>query len=191
MVDRQTGRLSDMVENLINAARFQAGSLAVLPKPTSLAGIINHVATQYDTAINNKGLHFVISVPASITVQADAPRISLVISNLLDNAIKFTSSGGITVQAIAEEKTALISVSDTGIGIDPEVQPRLFDPFYQVEPLLTRKTGGAGLGLLVSKAIVEAHSGRIWVESVPGEGSTFFFTIPLADHTSRNNEPRS
>jgi signal transduction histidine kinase len=108
-------------------------------------------------------------------VEADKDRISQVISNLLANAVKFTNEGVIRIAAEKNNGEILVSIKDTGTGVDPEILPRLFTKFV-TKP----ETGGTGLGLFISKSIVEAHGGRIWAENnTDGKGATFYFSLPL------------
>lgn len=181
IAERQTRRLQDMIENLISVARMEAGGFAVTPSPTLLAPILNASVRQYEGLARDRGLALLVEAPADIRVLADVPKATLALNNLLDNAIKFTERGSITVRAQVQEHEAVITVTDTGKGVSVDVRPRLFEAFYQAEPLLTRKAGGAGLGLPVTRAIVEAHGGQMIVESAGAEqGSTFGFTLPLA-----------
>jgi two-component system sensor histidine kinase VicK len=104
-----------------------------------------------------------------------------VVENLLDNAMKFSPSGGlISVRAWAEESRVVIAIADQGIGLSAEQRARVFERFYQVDSSTRRRFGGAGIGLALCKAIVEAHAGRIWVESAGvGQGSTFYVALPI------------
>jgi len=111
-----------------------------------------------------------------------------VLINLLSNSVKFTDQGGVTVGAAASDGWVTISVRDTGIGISPEAQAYIFDEFRQADSSTTRKYGGTGLGLAISKRLVSLHGGRIWVESTPGGGSTFNFTLP--EHIRTGIAPR-
>jgi signal transduction histidine kinase len=115
----------------------------------------------------------------------DVRRIEQVLRNLLHNATKYSPDGGtITVRGRGDNGQILVWVSDQGVGIPPQDLERVFERFYRVDNEITQKTRGAGLGLSVCQGIVEAHGGRIWAESVLGEGSTFYFTLPLtADET--------
>src|SRR5262249_37299915 len=121
---------------------------------------------------------------------ADVARLQLVFMNLVHNALKFTPSGGsITIQARITGEMVEMSVRDTGCGVSLEDQPRVFEQFAQSEDALLVKHGGFGLGLAVARVIVEQHGGRIWLQSEPERGSTFFFTVPLfqpAKHTRRS-----
>jgi signal transduction histidine kinase len=112
-------------------------------------------------------------------VFVDRHRVLQVFENLIGNALKFTPAGGrITVGAVAQSGAVLCYVRDTGPGIPAEAQPHLFDRFWQARRSGAQRRSGAGLGLAIVRGIVEAHGGRIWVESAPGEGSTFYFTLP-------------
>ncbi|MCS7260974.1 MAG: ATP-binding protein, partial [Anaerolineae bacterium] len=115
-------------------------------------------------------------------VQADYERIREVLTNLLSNAIKYSPAGGlIRVSGTVRDNEVVISVSDEGVGIPEHEQERIFEPFSRVDSSLTRQTPGAGLGLFLVKSVVEAHGGRVWVDSRLGRGSTFFFTLPLGE----------
>jgi two-component system phosphate regulon sensor histidine kinase PhoR len=126
------------------------------------------------------GLNLYLDYPSNLpAVFADPPRMEQVIVNLLHNAIKFTPSGGeIRLSAFHENDAVVFSVSDTGVGISPEDLPRIFERFYKADR--ARSGGGTGLGLAISRHLVEAHSGKIWAESIEGKGSTFYFSLPLA-----------
>jgi signal transduction histidine kinase len=112
-------------------------------------------------------------------VRGDERRIAQVLLNLVGNAIKFTESGSIVVRAINSNSMLVISVADTGAGIPESDHQKIFEEFQQVDSSSTRAKGGTGMGLAIAKRIVEMHGGRIWLESAPGKGSTFFFSIPV------------
>ncbi|MEI7834000.1 MAG: sensor histidine kinase [bacterium] len=180
--DRQARRLQDMIENILSIARLEFGGLVVIPHPTALKNIINASMSQYQEPASEKNITMTVDSVADVKVNADPTKVTLILNNLLDNAVKFTNEGGaIIIRVQLAEKEATISVIDNGIGLAPEVKERLFEAFYQREPILTRSTGGAGLGLPVAKALVEAHKGIISVVSDgTDKGSTFSFTLPLA-----------
>jgi signal transduction histidine kinase len=111
--------------------------------------------------------------------RGDERRLTQVLMNLVSNAIKFTDAGSVSIHAQVEDGSFIVAVTDTGLGIAEEDRERIFEEFQQVDTSSTRKKGGTGLGLAIARRIVELHGGRIWVESTPGQGSTFAFTLPL------------
>jgi two-component system phosphate regulon sensor histidine kinase PhoR len=125
-------------------------------------------------------------------VRIDADRIRQVLANLLSNAIKFSPRGGtVTVAAFLDGEQAVVKVTDEGLGIPAEGVARLFQKFYRVDREETRGIGGTGLGLSLVRQMVEAHGGRIWVESAVGVGSSFFFSLPLATPATTAREPET
>ena len=155
------------------------------PRPTRLSSIITASVGQYQELAHSRGLELVVEGPQELRVNVDVAKITLALNNLLDNAIKFTEQGRITLRTRVDDGFAIVTVSDTGVGLTPDVRARIFERFYQAEPLLTRKAGGAGIGLFVTKAIIEAHGGSVFADSPgPGQGSTFGFTIPLVTDPS-------
>jgi signal transduction histidine kinase len=130
----------------------------------------------------DKNINFTSEITADLDVKADRTLILRVISNLLDNAAKNTPSGGsVSLTAFKQNNEVTITVSDTGAGIPPEHLPHIFERFYKV-PGLTRSNNGYGLGLAISKSIVESTGGRIFVQSEPGKGSTFTIKLPQSNH---------
>jgi signal transduction histidine kinase len=182
IAERQALRLQDMIDNLLNAARLEMGQLVVEPRPTVLRPIIAAAAALSAEAAREHGLTLSVEMPEELRVLADAQKVTLALNNLLDNAVKFTREGGIILRAARDGHEAVVTVTDTGAGFPPEVGAHLFERFFQAEPILTRRAGGAGLGLYVVKALIEAQGGRVFAESPgPDRGSTFGFTLPLAE----------
>lgn len=178
---RQAKRLQDMIDNLLSVARIDTGGLTVVPRETLLYTFLTPAIEQCRELATARGLTLTLDAPENMRMLVDSPKVLLALKNLLENAVKFTESGGITVRVQRQGAYALISITDTGAGMDGETKQRLFEKFFQAEPLLTRKAGGAGLGLYVTKFIIEAHGGAITTESKgSGYGSTFSFTLPLA-----------
>jgi len=180
IIDQESDRLSELIGNLLDMARVEAGTLRVEPEPTSLRPIVEETVRTYSVMTSQH--QFQIEMPRRLPqVMADPGRVRQVLRNLLENAVKYSPAGGsITVTAEVHPDAVQIGVTDRGIGIQPEHLDRVFDRFYQVDSASTRKVGGSGLGLSICKAIVEAHKGRIWVDSRVGIGSSFYFTLPLA-----------
>lgn len=172
-----TRQMNILIEDLLDLARLESGQLRLARDATEIEPLLDQVIEVHRPLLDEAGLRLAVRVaPGLPRIEADAGRVTQVLSNLVGNAIKFTPRGGtITVSAEHTEGTLLISVEDTGCGIGPEQQSHLFERFWQGSPLDRR---GAGLGLSICKVLIEAHGGRIWVESALGKGSTFRFTLP-------------
>jgi signal transduction histidine kinase len=176
---RNAKRLQGLADNILDASKIESRSLELNLGFHDLNDIIINVINDLvlDKKFTNKKGVKLIYEPETIYVNVDKVRLTQVISNLLNNAIKNTSEGSITVEAQNSDGKAVVSVRDTGNGIDPELYPRLFSKFATKSP-----TGGTGLGLFISKSIIEAHGGKIWVENNPsgnGLGTVFRFNLPL------------
>jgi PAS domain S-box-containing protein len=180
IIDEESDRLSELIGNLLDMSRIEAGELPVEPEPVDLLPIIQETAAEFQMMTHDH--HFQTRVPPALPlVMADPRRTRQVLRNLVENAVKYSPGGGpITIAAQPDEEMIVVSVADQGIGIEPQQLARVFERFYQVDSASTRKVGGSGLGLSISKAIVEAQAGSIWAESEAGVGSTFYFSIPLA-----------
>jgi signal transduction histidine kinase len=176
-------RLLELVNNLLDYARMEAGNFRVEPRPVTLGPLIEDMVMAMGPIALKNGLTLVWQPASGLgPVLADPARLEQVILNLVSNALKFTREGGrVTVSAVLEGSVVRVSVTDTGIGIPAEALPKLFGKFYQVDSSVTREFGGTGLGLAITKSLVEAMGGELSVESTPGVGSTFSFTLPLAD----------
>jgi signal transduction histidine kinase/CheY-like chemotaxis protein len=146
-------------------------------KPVRLDELAKQAMAKVQTLAQQNRVALLANIPASIIVPGDGPRLTRVFDALLSNAIKFSPDGGeVTISMLREGNTAQISVADRGIGVSQENIQNIFERFFQVDP----KTSGTGLGLALVKDIVEAHGGQVWVESAPGQGSRFYFTLPKA-----------
>ena len=175
-----TQHLTRLVDDLLDFARVEAGSLKITRAQTDLSRRILDAVESLSPALRERRLTLkTVLLPEPVWVQADPGRITQVLLNFLSNALKFTPQGGtVTVSLQTTSEEVRVEVSDSGIGIAAEHLPRLFQKFFQVDSSTTREQGGTGLGLPIAKSIIEAHGGRIGVESTPGQGSTFWFTIP-------------
>ncbi|MBA3532384.1 MAG: GAF domain-containing protein [Ardenticatenales bacterium] len=175
--------LLHLIDSILDISKIEAGKMEMHFEPIDFRKNIADVAMSTALGlVKDKPVELVKEVPGDLPpIMADAVRIRQVLLNLLSNASKFTDEGRITLTVTKQGEMLIVSVSDTGIGIPPEKQAKLFEAFYQVDSSTTRKTGGTGLGLAISKSFVEMHGGQIWMEStgVPGEGTTFAFTIPI------------
>jgi len=177
-IEEESDRLNHLVANVLQASRIQAGGLKMDPGPLDLAEMSRKVVRKFAARSPNHTLR--VHLPANMpTVWADRERIEEVLLNLLDNAVKYSPKAKlIRIEGQVTGESITISVGDTGIGIPLREQGRIFDRFQRVDNKASRTTQGAGLGLYICRAILEAHGGRIWVESELGKGSTFFFNLP-------------
>ena len=187
MIDEQSGYLRDLVNNLLDMTRIEAGALSVTPKPTDL----NTLVDEAKTAFHRRGMRNTVEVdlaPGLPLIEADGRRIAQVLNNLLSNASKYSpETSTIRVTASRDDLHAIISVTDEGRGIPSEQLDRLFRKFSRLDDNGgQRKVAGEGLGLAICKGIVEAHGGRIWAESEgEGRGTRITFTIPVASSEAR------
>ncbi len=181
-IEEESDRLHHLVTNLLQASRIQAGGLKMDPGPLDLAEMSRKVVRKFAAHSPNHTLR--VHLPENLpTVWADRERIEEVLLNLLDNAVKYSpQSKLIRIEAQVTDESVIISVGDRGMGIPLREQERIFDRFQRVDNNAARTTQGAGLGLYICRAILEAHGGRIWVESELGKGSTFFFSLPRMEN---------
>jgi PAS domain S-box-containing protein len=176
---RATERMTRLIHDLLDVKRIEQGRLAVEPRPEAMSAIVRDAIDMLRPLADAQALALESEVPDDLPkVLADPPRIQQVLSNLVGNAIKFTPRGGrITLRARLESSEVCLAVIDTGPGIPADQLPHVFGRFWQAR---RRDDRGIGLGLSIARGIVEAHRGRIWVESRVGEGSAFYFTVPVA-----------
>lgn len=176
---RQTQRISRLFKDLVTLQRFDSDSHFIQKKNFNILPTLKLAAEIHEPDAKGKGIYLKTS-SEPLTVYADPDKIEQVIENLVTNAIKFTAHGGVTLTAERQNGLAIVSVKDTGIGITEEHLERLFDRFYRTDKARSRDKGGTGLGLAVVKSILTAHGSDIHVESKPGEGTHFWFELPLA-----------
>ena len=186
----QSVRLSTLVTDLLVLSRVESKSGAPDRRPLDLRDPLEDSAGRVSADATGRTIDFVSELPEPVRVQGDEEELRQVVDNLLDNAFKHTPDGGSVRLRLEEDgENAVIEVTDTGIGIEPAHLTRIFERFYRVDKARSREMGGTGLGLSIVKNIVEAHGGRVSVESVPGEGSTFRVTLPLHDTESAGRPP--
>jgi len=181
--------LLGLINNILDLSKIEAGKMELNFEEVELEPIIKGVMSTALALVKDKPVTLHQEIPATLpVVWADPTRIRQIILNLVSNACKFTDEGTITIRAKADQEKVLISVSDTGIGIPEENLSSIFEEFTQVDSSTTRKVGGTGLGLPISRHFVEMHRGQIWVESRLGYGSTFNFTIPIQQQVEPEKE---
>ncbi len=183
VIEEEADRLAGMIENLLDATRLQAGGLPIKRADISLPALAARVAERMQTQTSNHTIR--VDFPDDFPVVfADEGRIEQVLTNLVGNAIKYSPGGEIIIHGEVRPQQVIISVSDQGPGIAPEDIPHVFDRFYRA-PDVARHTKGAGLGLYLSKAIVESHDGRIWVDTASGSTTRICFSLPREEALGR------
>jgi PAS domain S-box-containing protein len=187
--------LLTLINDVLDLSKIEAGRMALESREFSLAAVVEGAADLLRARAREKSLALQVFVAPDLprVVRGDAIRLRQVLINLISNAVKFTERGGVSVQAALErlapgQVEVRFTVQDSGIGIAPEVQPRLFQPFTQADASTTRKYGGTGLGLVIARHLVELMGGQILLTSVVGQGSTFRFSVPF-DMTPAPDEP--
>jgi signal transduction histidine kinase len=178
----QSERLGRLVDQLLELSRLESGELPLRREEVRLRPLVSRVLSEIEVARADRDVELVQEVPEDLPpVFADAERVHQVLFNLLDNAVRFTPSGGrVRVTADRHNGSVDVAVHDTGPGIAPEHLTRVFERFYRVDTSRSRDGGGTGIGLAIARSVVEAHGGRIWAESEPGRGSRFTFELPVA-----------
>jgi signal transduction histidine kinase len=179
---QQNGRhLLGLINDVLDLSKIEAGQLTLAPGDYSIRELVLDVVSATEALAAEKKLALEVDVSPDLPRgRGDERRLTQVLMNLVSNAIKFTEAGSVCIKAKVEDGSFVVAVSDTGVGIAQVNRERIFEEFQQVDTSSTRKKGGTGLGLAIARRIVELHGGRIWVESTPGQGSTFAFTLPLS-----------
>jgi PAS domain S-box-containing protein len=186
-IHKDSLHLLELINDVLDLSRIEAGRLELRLEAFDMMAAIDEVLATIRPQAVAKSLTLGARVPLSISLHADRVRFKEILYNLLSNAVKFTPEGGrIRVDAITRDSLAEVSVSDTGVGIPAEEQAAVFDKFYQVGSTTRGVREGTGLGLAITKQLVEAHGGRIWLESEPGRGSHFHFTMPVEEAPRAN-----
>jgi signal transduction histidine kinase len=172
--------LLGLINDVLDLSKIEAGQLVLELSDYCIQDIAQTVRSTLEPLAADKKLAFKVEMTGELPPgHGDGRRLTQVLINLVGNAIKFTDAGEIAIKAEANNGAFHVSVRDTGPGISAADQARLFQEFQQADNAITKKKGGTGLGLAISKRIIEMHGGRIWVESQPGQGSTFTFTLPV------------
>lgn len=174
--------LLHLTDDVLDLAQIEAGRMGLVKEPADVTEVIQQAVDLIQPLVKRKQLTLQVQICQPLPLlRIDRTRIRQVFLNLLNNATRYTEQGGITLEAQVSEGQLIISVVDTGPGIAAEQLECIFESFYQVDASTSRRYGGAGLGLAISKYFIEMHGGRIWAESEPGVGSRFCFTLPLPD----------
>jgi signal transduction histidine kinase len=181
VIEDEADRLAELIENLLDASRLEAGVLAVNSTDLSLPQLVERTAERFRVQTDEHTI--VVDFPADFPIiLADEDRIAQVVSNLITNAIKYSPGGEIRISGEVRPEQVIVCVRDQGRGIAPGDIPYIFDRFYRAEDA-QRNTKGVGLGLYLARAVVEAHKGSIWVNPAPGDGACICFSLPRQSGT--------
>jgi signal transduction histidine kinase len=171
--------LLSIIDEILTLARMEAGKEKVEMRDVDVVDLMDSVASMAEPLASAKGLSFDVDVePRDLSMKTDPVKLRQVLLNLLSNAVKYTEKGGITLRSEARDGVVNFLVSDTGVGVGEEHLDKIFEPFWQVEQTTTRRSGGTGLGLAVTRQFVDLLDGKIDVSSELGRGSTFTVTLP-------------
>jgi PAS domain S-box-containing protein len=180
VVKNNADRLNDMVEELLDVSRIEAGKIQIKVQPTSIPRIVSDVTTVLQKVYGGKGVELRVRVPDDLpNVVADPARITQVVMNLMSNALKYTLEGHVQVTASVADNQVQIDIRDTGIGMTDEDQAKLFTRFFRASTAKASDIPGTGLGLAITRSLIEMHGGKIWLKSAVGQGSTFSFSLPI------------
>jgi PAS domain S-box-containing protein len=178
---RNTNRLDHLIQDILDVSRLESGTMKFITEKTDVTKMVNEIAETMQTSADLKRIKINIDIQKEIPdLMIDSERVKQVLINLVDNAIKFSpDSSTINIKARKEKENVLFEVQDFGRGIPKNKQKKIFERFYQVDSGIDRKFGGIGLGLTISKKIIDTYDGQIWVDSTLGKGSSFKFSLPL------------
>jgi signal transduction histidine kinase len=183
LIEKNGQHLLNLINDVLDMAKIEAGRVSLVLERINPRELVEDVFETAGSLAREKSLYLKVdsAVAPDLTLMADHTRLRQVIINVIGNAIKFTESGGITVHLAQQDDRLQLRICDTGIGIPANKLETVFEAFSQIDTSTTRKAGGTGLGLPISRRLVELHGGRLWAESsgVAGEGSTFFLELPL------------
>ena len=192
IIQSSTTRLSNLINDILDISRIESGSIQIKHEPIDYRRIVSDTLRLMKAAADEKQISMDASLPEAIPpVRGDTDKVTQVLANLVSNAIKYTPHGGwvkVSLE-VTGESSVTTCVADSGIGVTDEDQARLFQKFFRADNTSTREAGGTGLGLVIAKTIIELLGGTIWVESEPGRGSRFSFTLPLFPEAADGSAP--
>jgi two-component system phosphate regulon sensor histidine kinase PhoR len=179
-VERHTEQLTLLVDDLLHLSRLESSHAVPAAREVNLSDVVSQVAELMQPSADQKGHELIVDSAEIQPVMGNSEYLERAVSNLIENAIKYTPNGGkISITARARDSQAIIEVADNGIGIAAEDLHRIFERFYRVDRSRSREMGGTGLGLSIVKHVAQAHHGSVEVESTPGQGSTFRIKLPI------------
>lgn len=178
-IDRHSNRLTNLIEDLLTISRLESGQITLQLRKLPLRPFAATVIAELQSRAGERGTQIVNEIPDGLSGRADPDRLEQVFVNLIENAIKYgRTNGRVTIRGQTVDGVVRICVADDGPGIPAEARERVFERFYRLDKARSRDAGGTGLGLAIVKHIVQSHGGKVWVESEPGRGAHFYFTLP-------------
>lgn len=179
IIDKHANRMTALIDDLLILSKLESQQMPLKLEEVDIKGLIHGVIHGVEKNARDKGLKLIGDVQKGLPkIMTDKVRLEQVIVNLIDNALKYTNQGEVRVKACIEGENLRVDVEDSGTGIPEKDLARIFERFYRVDKGRSRDLGGTGLGLAIVKHIIQAHNGKIWVQSLQGKGTTFTFTIP-------------
>jgi two-component system phosphate regulon sensor histidine kinase PhoR len=179
-IDRHSNRLTNLIEDLLTISRLESGQITLQLRTLPLRSFTSGLIAELQTRANERGTKIINEIPEGLAGRADPDRLEQVVVNLVENAVKYgRAKGRVAVRGRAVNGHVELCVADNGPGIPPEARERVFERFYRVDKARSRDAGGTGLGLAIVKHIIQSHGGKVWVESEPGQGAQFYFTLPV------------
>ncbi|MCX5706643.1 MAG: HAMP domain-containing sensor histidine kinase [Candidatus Omnitrophica bacterium] len=179
---RNVDRLARLINDVLDFQKLESGKMVFNTQENDMNSVVREIVKNMMPVSNKKGLGLILALDDKLPlVRFDRDKIIQVLTNLVNNALKFTEKGNVTIATSLGDNIIRVSVKDTGPGIKKEDLPRLFRQFEQLDKSSERKTSGTGLGLAISKEIIEKHKGKIWADSEPGKGTTFSFVLPVKE----------
>jgi two-component system phosphate regulon sensor histidine kinase PhoR len=179
-IDRHSNRLTNLIEDLLTISRLESGQITLQLRTLPLRPFTSGLIAEMQTRANERGTKIINEIPEGLAGRADPDRLEQVVVNLVENAVKYgRAKGRVVVRGRAVNGHVELCVADDGPGIPPEARERVFERFYRVDKARSREAGGTGLGLAIVKHIIQSHGGKVWVESEPGQGAQFYFTLPV------------
>jgi signal transduction histidine kinase len=177
-VEKNAAKLLSLVDSTLDLSRLERGEAPLDLRSFRFADLADEIRAEMADESEKPGVALVFDVPNGLSVCSDAIKLKVIVRNLVDNALKFTANGSVTVAAVRQDGGLAVSVTDTGVGISADVLPIIFDPFRQGESSMTRRFGGVGLGLYIVRRLLDVLGGSVTVDSQVGRGSTFRISVP-------------
>jgi signal transduction histidine kinase len=190
IIERNAKRLQHLIDEVLDVSKLESKNMMFDMKRMNLVNVLNNSVEDITPFANEKKIYLKLDAPKNVVVLGDEKRLTQVVVNLVNNAVKFTDKGGVSVVCEVDKKSkqVIVKIADTGIGLEENDMDKLFTKFFQADSSAKRKYAGSGLGLSICRGMIEEHGGKVWAESKFGKGSTFTFTLPLFGAKKKDND---